>query len=771
MSTKMKRRFQEHLEYVEDGSDLMGVTRGGDAPHRVRRDITHFLSLDTHSHTLIHRTFPFPFPFPLHSPSSTSTSTSPLIPGTPQAGGSATLTLSLPVAPIELEADVIPINNNNSNAKMHTVSSTSQPPPPGQRRKMALSLPPLVISVTPPITATQRSAMPEAHPPLEQRGYTIIRYLKPSLFGCVILAQGPPKNVPSYSSLFSSPIPSPIPPQQQSRQMVVVKISRVALARQRLASDEDGRVSLVRESVLHEAAILRAANGSNNVAQLVDEFQEMGFHYLVTAYAGGELFDGVSSHAVSLDQARRYASQLIDGVSHLHSIGIAHLDLSLTNVCVEEETQTLKIIDFGIADFKEEPSQPLSTSSAFPSSISPSPSHASAASSLYSSPRSRCSSRRRTLMNGAESPSNVGIERLRIESSPFRPFSLISPTSSFSSASSALSTPKGCSPFLASAQMTNPLLSSPGSMLADELDRSNLFGDGDDLPSPMEPLTSASSSSSSSSSSAFRFRSQYLSRRRWNRSNSVSAPSPTIMPIAHPTNNAEPRQGSILSLISSQPLMPDGESTLASATPLFASISCPPVIPRRGAMGRSLFGNSFALSANAARNVPSPSTSMVLGGGGTADLSGECQGDSVLSPHSTSAMVVDVPLDSCQANTLPTHPVDRHRARTDLPPSKAHTQSPEQRASTKWHSAPTIDANSHPPSWCPFAADTYSIAVILFEMLTGARWNGIKYDECPVNPFTSQLSDSLWELIQSATRPEPTRITLQQMRQHTFFAE
>ena len=45
----------------------------------------------------------------------------------------------------------------------------------------------------------------------------------------------------------------------------------------------------------------------------------------------------------------KYFNQILDGVCHLHSIGIAHLDLKLENIVLDTHTHIIKLIDFGEA--------------------------------------------------------------------------------------------------------------------------------------------------------------------------------------------------------------------------------------------------------------------------------------------------------------------------------------------------------------------------------------------------------------------------------------
>lgn len=221
-----------------------------------------------------------------------------------------------------------------------TPSSCSSTPATRQRR-LGLSL---CVNVPPPPPVV--SGPPEdAYPALEARGYQIVRFVKSSLYGCVVLASAKEQQVDT--DISCGPL-SPVVP-VAAAPLLCVKISRLAFARQHTSPDENGRLSSVRDRVLSEASILRTSE-SAGVVRFVDEFATSQFHYLVTEFAGEEMFELVSSRTLSVAGAQQYAHQLVRAVSHLHSLGIAHLDLSLTNACVDESTQTLRIIDFGVAD-------------------------------------------------------------------------------------------------------------------------------------------------------------------------------------------------------------------------------------------------------------------------------------------------------------------------------------------------------------------------------------------------------------------------------------
>ena len=67
--------------------------------------------------------------------------------------------------------------------------------------------------------------------------------------------------------------------------------------------------------------------------------------------SGGELFDQVidrGANAMSEATGRKFMSQLLAGVHHCHSRGVAHRDLKLENVLIASDG-TCKLCDFGSA--------------------------------------------------------------------------------------------------------------------------------------------------------------------------------------------------------------------------------------------------------------------------------------------------------------------------------------------------------------------------------------------------------------------------------------
>jgi serine/threonine protein kinase len=64
---------------------------------------------------------------------------------------------------------------------------------------------------------------------------------------------------------------------------------------------------------------------------------------------GTDLFNLISKNIINHDDGIMYFKQLLDGVSYMHKIGIAHMDLKLENILVDYINKRIKIIDFGEA--------------------------------------------------------------------------------------------------------------------------------------------------------------------------------------------------------------------------------------------------------------------------------------------------------------------------------------------------------------------------------------------------------------------------------------
>lgn len=62
---------------------------------------------------------------------------------------------------------------------------------------------------------------------------------------------------------------------------------------------------------------------------------------------GTDFFSYIQDAHPSVKEELTYFKQFIEGVSYMHKIGIAHMDLKLENIMIDREHHKVKIIDFG----------------------------------------------------------------------------------------------------------------------------------------------------------------------------------------------------------------------------------------------------------------------------------------------------------------------------------------------------------------------------------------------------------------------------------------
>lgn len=99
--------------------------------------------------------------------------------------------------------------------------------------------------------------------------------------------------------------------------------------------------------------------GHPNVLKLLDHYFTATHHVMILEFCSNdEFFDRISREGRMADQQARAAfRQIASGLHHIHSSGVAHLDMSLENVLIDHEG-VYKICDFGMArEIKPEPSK------------------------------------------------------------------------------------------------------------------------------------------------------------------------------------------------------------------------------------------------------------------------------------------------------------------------------------------------------------------------------------------------------------------------------
>jgi serine/threonine protein kinase len=156
-----------------------------------------------------------------------------------------------------------------------------------------------------------------------------------------------------------------------------------------------------------------------SVLRLLDSYQDTTYSWAVLEYvAGDDLFSKMSSttNAFGLPEscARRYFTQLVEGVQWLHEHKVCHRDLSLENLLLDSIEDRIKICDFGqarwLVPLSEEPS--LSDSKEYPVTAN------MAVDTTLSLPRSQSQSHLRLpsasemFANSCDSESELGTEKI-----------------------------------------------------------------------------------------------------------------------------------------------------------------------------------------------------------------------------------------------------------------------------------------------------------------------------------------------------------------------
>ncbi|KAI7078512.1 Pkinase-domain-containing protein, partial [Hortaea werneckii] len=85
-----------------------------------------------------------------------------------------------------------------------------------------------------------------------------------------------------------------------------------------------------------------------NIIETIDIIHEKGKWYEVMEYAPYDLFATVMTGKMGREEITCATMQILSGVLYLHSMGLAHRDLKLDNVVINEHG-IMKLIDFGSA--------------------------------------------------------------------------------------------------------------------------------------------------------------------------------------------------------------------------------------------------------------------------------------------------------------------------------------------------------------------------------------------------------------------------------------
>ncbi|MCL4121916.1 UNVERIFIED_CONTAM: hypothetical protein GTU68_040352, partial [Idotea baltica] len=121
------------------------------------------------------------------------------------------------------------------------------------------------------------------------------------------------------------------------------------IKKRRIASSKRG---LPVDVILREVEVLQTLGSHPNIISLHQVFDNGQYFILVLELVrGGELFDHISQkERLSEEEATLFVRQILEGVKHMHSSSIVHLDLKPENVLLlSKNHHNIKLIDFGLS--------------------------------------------------------------------------------------------------------------------------------------------------------------------------------------------------------------------------------------------------------------------------------------------------------------------------------------------------------------------------------------------------------------------------------------
>lgn len=105
---------------------------------------------------------------------------------------------------------------------------------------------------------------------------------------------------------------------------------------------------------LHREARILGQLRHPNIIRLYETLKAATLYCVCMEYAaGGELFSFIKIHPESRlpeDRARPFVRQILSAVHYLHERGVAHRDLKMENIMLDEKKKNIKIVDFGLSN-------------------------------------------------------------------------------------------------------------------------------------------------------------------------------------------------------------------------------------------------------------------------------------------------------------------------------------------------------------------------------------------------------------------------------------
>jgi serine/threonine protein kinase len=145
-------------------------------------------------------------------------------------------------------------------------------------------------------------------------------------------------------------------------EMCVIKTALKSTFKQKTIMRRDVGYIVRQETPMREVDILQKIkdipNGdSHQIVHLIESFEDKNYLYIVMEHLDGkDLYDVISEDNISHDTTFEIFRQMLTIIEYIHSIGVAHLDISLENFMVIKKGFKYRVvlIDFGLAVYTSE---------------------------------------------------------------------------------------------------------------------------------------------------------------------------------------------------------------------------------------------------------------------------------------------------------------------------------------------------------------------------------------------------------------------------------
>ncbi|OBZ70876.1 hypothetical protein A0H81_09147, partial [Grifola frondosa] len=199
--------------------------------------------------------------------------------------------------------------------------------------------------ITTHISDLQNSLIPHLQTP---RSYEPSPHASPPIYS-------PPKNP---TSIFSFPTPTsysapPNPTQNlapcaagSASELFKCVVKKPNVVQLEINGEMQTNANDVSTQFLAELRVYTTVARHRNITAFLGSLENVG---MVLEYIEGRtLYDVIrEQQELSRDKKIDYHNQLLDGLTHLHSFGLNHGDLSLLNIQVTFSSDTIKLLDFG----------------------------------------------------------------------------------------------------------------------------------------------------------------------------------------------------------------------------------------------------------------------------------------------------------------------------------------------------------------------------------------------------------------------------------------